>query len=152
MLPAKERSDMAIKNILQNAAAVLAGAVLGSLVNMMLVNLGPAVVPLPEGADVSTMDALRDSMALFTPANFVFPFLGHATGTLAGAFIAARFAASHGFALAMVIGVFFLLGGIAAVSMLGGPMWFNVTDLLLAYLPMAFLGAVLADRTRPKAV
>ena len=37
-----------------------------------------------------------------------------------------------------------------AVRMLGGPMWFNVTDLLLAYIPMSCLGAILADRTRSK--
>ena len=30
------------------------------------------------------------------------------------------------------------------VSMLGGPMWFNITDLLLAYIPMGYLGGILA--------
>jgi len=48
------------------------------------------------------------------------------------------------------IGAFFLVGGIAAVSMLGGPLWFNVTDLLLEYIPMGLLGAALAGRTGSK--
>ena len=143
---------MAFKSIAQNLAAVAAGVVIGSLVNISLVNLGPVLIPLPEGADVSSMESLRESIGLFEPANFLFPFLGHAFGTLAGAFIAARFAASHSMALALLMGVFFLLGGIAAVNMLGGPTWFNVTDLALAYLPMAFVGAVLARRTRPSTV
>jgi hypothetical protein len=139
-----------MKSVGKNILAVIAGVVVGSLVNIVLVNIGPSVVPLPEGADISTMENLRDSMKMFTPVNFIFPFLAHALGTLVGAFIAAKFAASHNMWFAMCIGVFFLMGGIAAVSMLGGPLWFNVADLLLAYLPMSFLGATLAGRTRSK--
>lgn len=132
----------------RNVLAVIAGVVAGSLVNVLLVNIGPLVVPLPEGADVSSMEGLRGSMKLFAPVNFLFPFLGHALGTLAGAFVAARLAASHPMKLAIGIGVFFLIGGVTMVSMLGGPMWFNVADLLLAYIPMAFLGGFLAGGKR----
>lgn len=137
--------------VVRNFLAALVGVVVGSLVNMGLVNLGPLVVPLPEGADVSTMEGLRASMQLFTPVNFIFPFLAHALGTLAGAFVAARLAATHSAKLALGIGVFFLIGGIAAVSMIGGPLWFIVADLILAYIPMGYLGAVLAGATRSKA-
>ena len=119
-------------------------------VNMLLVNIGPSVIPLPEGADVSTMEKLRESMQLFTPVNFVFPFLAHALGTLVGAFVVAKFAASQHVNLALGIGVFFLLGGISAVMMLGGPLWFNTVDLLLAYIPMSLLGAAIAGRIRSK--
>ena len=139
-----------MKSVGKNILAVVAGVVVGGFVNMALVNIGPSVVPLPEGADISTMENLRDSMKFFTPINFIFPFLAHALGTLAGAFVAAKFAASHYVKLAMGIGVFFLMGGIAAVSMLGGPLWFSVADLLLAYIPMSYLGATLAGRTRSK--
>lgn len=137
-----------MKTVARNILAVLAGAVVGSIVNMGLVNLGPVVVPLPEGADVSTMERLRDSMALFSPANFLFPFLGHALGTLAGAYVAARLAASHAMKLALVIGGLFLIGGIAAANMIGGPLWFVVTDLLVAYIPMGYMGAILAGARR----
>ena len=142
---------MAMNPVGKNILAAIAGIVVGSLVNIALVNIGPFVIPLPEGADISTMEKLRDSMTLFTPANFIFPFLAHALGTLAGAFIVARFAAKHHMKFAIGIGVFFLLGGIAAVNMLGGPLWFNVADLLLAYIPMGLLGASLAGRVRSKA-
>ena len=137
-----------MNSIGKNVLAIVGGVVVGSVVNMVFVNVGPTVIPLPEGADVSTMENLRDSMKLFTPANFIFPFLAHALGTLVGAFIAAKFAANHHLKFAMFIGVVFLLGGVAAVNMLGGPMWFNVADLLLAYIPMGFLGATLAGRGR----
>ena len=134
--------------VARNILAVILGFVVGSLVNLALVNIGPSVVPLPEGADISTMENLRDSMKLFTPTNFIFPFLAHALGTLIGAFIAAKVSVSHHMKFAIGIGVLFLIGGAVAVNLLGGPVWFNVCDLLLAYIPMGILGGHLAGRKR----
>ena len=133
-----------MKPTYRNIRAVVAGCVIGSVVNLGLVNLGQLVVPLPEGADVSTMDSLRASMTLFSPANFLFPFLGHALGTLTGAFATAKLAASHQVKLALGLGAYFLIGGIVMVVFCGGPVWFIAGDLLLAYLPMGFLGGILA--------
>ena len=132
--------------IIRNLLAGIGGVVVGSIVNMALVNVGPSVVPLPEGASVSSMEGLRESMSLFTPANFIFPFLGHALGTLVGAFAAAKLAASDHMKVALGVGVFFLIGGAMMVKMIGGPMWYNMVDLFLAYLPMGFLGGALARR------
>lgn len=133
-----------MKSIVRNIAAVLVGIVLGSVVNMGIVNLGPLLIPLPEGSDVSNMEGLRESMKLFTPANFLCPFLAHALGTLVGAFATAKLVASHPMAYALGIGVFFLAGGITMVSLVGGPLWFYAADLGLAYLPMGWLGGKLA--------
>jgi hypothetical protein len=138
--------------IAKNVLAAILGFFAGSAVNMALVNIGPHVVPLPEGADVTTMEGLRQSMTLFTPANFAFPFLAHALGTLAGAFVAAKVAAGHRMKFAVGIGILFLMGGVAMVSMVGGPMWFNTCDLLFAYIPMALLGGYLARGKKPQAV
>ncbi len=141
---------MIMNPIAKNILAAIVGFVVGSLVNIGLVNIGPSVVPLPEGADVSTMESLRDSMKLFAPVNFIFPFLAHALGTLTGAFIAAKIAVSHHMKFAIGIGVCFMIGGVTAASMLGGPVWFIVSDLLLAYIPMGFLGGILAGGRRPQ--
>ena len=130
--------------ILRNILAVLAGIVTGSLVNMALVTVGPMVIPLPEGADATTMEGLAASIPLFEPIHFLFPFLGHALGTLVGAFLAAKLGATRKQTLAMIIGFWFLIGGIANIYMLGGPLWFNALDLALAYIPMGWLGARLA--------
>lgn len=132
--------------IVRNISAVVAGVAVGSLVNMGLINLGPFVVPLPEGADSSTMENLRESMRLYTPLNFLFPFLAHALGTLSGAFAAAKIAASGHLVFAMGIGVYFLVVGVMMVKILGGPVWFSIADLLLAFIPMGYLGGVLARR------
>jgi hypothetical protein len=49
---------------------------------------------------------------------------------------------------ALAIGIFFLIGDIAAVFMLPAPLWYNIVDLLFAYIPMAFLGGKLANAKR----
>ena len=141
-----------MNTLIRNILAPIVGFIVGSVVNIMLVNAGPLVVALPDGADITTMEGLAESMQLFTPANFLFPFLGHAIGTLAGAFIAAKIAASHKMKFAIAIGIFFLLGGITMVIMVGGPLWFTALDLLIAYIPMGYLGGILAGGAKPQAV
>ena len=126
--------------ILKNILAVLAGLVIGSIVNMLLVNVGPMLIPPPEGADITTMEGLKATMHLFKPAHFLFPFLGHAIGTLVGATVTAFMAVSHKQPYAMFIGVFFLVGGIMMVYMVPSPLWFTAADLVIAYLPMGWLG------------
>jgi hypothetical protein len=70
--------------------------------------------------------------------------LAHALGTLVGAYIAALIAANNKLKFALGIGVFFLLGGITSVIMLPSPTWFSVLDLVVAYIPTAWLGGKFA--------
>jgi hypothetical protein len=132
--------------ILKNIIAVVVGIVVGSIVNMAIISISGSIIPPPEGADVTTMEGLKNSMHLFEPKNFVFPFLAHALGTLVGAFLVAKIAASHKMKFAYAIGFFFLLGGITNVFLLPSPTWFTLLDLIGAYLPMAFIGGKLATK------
>ena len=133
-----------MKVYFRNALAIFVGFIAGSVLNMILVNIGPMIVPLPEGADITTPEGLKESMKLFTPMNFLFPFLGHALGTLLGAYCAAKLAVSHKLGMSLGVGLMFLLGGLAMVMMIGGPEWFIALDLLVAYLPMGYLGGAVA--------
>lgn len=133
-----------VKNIL----AIIAGAILGSAVNMGIIMVSGSIIPPPEGADISTMEGLKASMHLFQPKHFLFPFLAHALGTFAGAFIAAKIAASNKQGFAFIIGLIFLAGGIANVFMLPSPAWFSALDLLGAYIPMAYLAGKWASRKK----
>ncbi len=141
-----------MKNAVLMVLAVVIGLVAGSAVNMGLVLLGPHVVTPPTGADVTTAEGLTASLHLFEPRHFLFPFLAHALGTLAGAFVASLLAPNRSPIPASVIGVLFLCGGIASVFMLPAPLWFCIVDLVLAYLPMAWLGHRLATAARPRAI
>ena len=133
--------------ILKNVLAVVAGIVIGSIVNMGLIMLGPSIIPPPEGVDMTTSEGLAVGMKLLETKNFIFPFLAHALGTLAGAFTTVKLAGSHNLKLALGIGAFFLLGGAMMVySIPTTPKWFAALDLIGAYLPMAWLGNKLANK------
>ncbi|MFD0798597.1 hypothetical protein ACFQZJ_14080 [Maribacter chungangensis] len=132
-----------VKNIL----AVIAGLVVGSIVNMGIIMLSGSLIPPPEGGDITTMEGLKATMHLFEPRHFIFPFLAHAIGTLVGAFVAGKLAATRKMTMALIIGIFFFIGGSINISMLGGPLWFTALDLTMAYIPMAYLGGKLGRKT-----
>jgi len=129
--------------IFKNILAVIAGYIVGALVNFGLLSLGMSVIPAPVGVDMSDVNSMKENMHLFEFKHFITPFLAHALGTLAGAFTAAKIAGKYKFQIAMAVGALFLLGGIAMVMMTPSPTWFTITDLGLAYFPMAWLGAKL---------
>jgi hypothetical protein len=113
---------------------------------MGLVMLGPYIIPPPEGIDITTMEGLKAGMHLMEPKHFLFPFLAHALGTFVGALIASLVAATHKKTFAIVIGCCFLVGGIMNIVMLPSPIWFTLLDLIVAYIPMALLGAKIGKR------
>ncbi|MFT4703344.1 MAG: hypothetical protein ACI81R_001035 [Bradymonadia bacterium] len=133
---------------LRNALAMIAGIFIGSAVNMGLISLGPLVIPPPLGVDMTTAEALAAAMPLLEPRHFVFPFLAHALGTFVGAAVACRVSASDHAKHAIGIGVFFLIGGIAMALGVRGPQWFTALDLIVAYLPMAWLATKISGNSQ----
>ena len=122
-----------MNTIIKNILAILAGGLIGMVVNMGLIIIGNQLIPF---ADViNPMNATKWDIEYF-----IFPFLAHAIGTLAGAFITAKLAASYQMIFSICIGIFFLLGGISMVFILPAPLWFIIVDLVLAYIPMGWLG------------
>lgn len=130
--------------ILRNILAVVLGLVVGSAVNMGIIMISGSIIPPPNGADITTMEGLKSTMHLFGPEHYIFPFLAHALGTLVGAFVAAKIAATNKIKFAVAIGAFFFLGGAINAYMLPAPTWFLILDLAGAYFPMAYLGKKLA--------
>ncbi len=108
--------------ILKNILITVCGAFVGASVNMAIVMLGVSVVPL------------------MSPIHFLFPLLAHAGGTFVAAALIARFAASRHLQLAMIVSALFFVGGLQMIMELPSPLWFNATDLVLAYFPMGWLG------------
>lgn len=126
--------------ILKNILAVLAGILGGMLVNIGLIMISGSLIPPPEGVDPMDAESIKANIDLYEFKHFIFPFLAHALGTLAGAFVAAKVAATHKMKFALGIGAFFLAGGIANTFMIPAPTWFIAVDLIAAYLPMGWLG------------
>ena len=139
-----------MKSIIQNIISIIIGIVIGGIVNMGIIMISSSVISPPNGGDVTTMEGLNETMHLFEPKHFIFPFLAHALGTLFGAFIAALIAANHKMKFAISIGFLFLIGGIINIVMLPSPTWFTMLDLAGAYIPMAYLGWKIANTFKKK--
>jgi hypothetical protein len=135
--------------IIKNILAIVLGFFIGSSVNMLLINIGHNIFPIKD-IDINNMEALSEVYLTLEYKYFIFPFLAHALGTLVGAFVAFIIAASHKMKFAVTIGVLFLIGGIAANYMISGPTWFTITDILLAYIPMAWIGGKTAKAITSK--
>ena len=133
--------------LIRNVIGLISGVVIGGIVNMSIVTLGPNLIPAPIGVDVNDVESIAASIHLFEFKHFVTPFLAHALGTLTGAFVAFRVVASHRLKFAYVIGVLNLAGGITAATMIPAPVWFLAVDLIGAYLPAAWLGIFIAKRS-----
>ncbi|MDN3643964.1 hypothetical protein QWY87_14705 [Lutimonas halocynthiae] len=131
--------------ILKNILAVILGWVVGSIVNMGLIKAGHTLLPI-EGIDPDNMEALVAVMPTLSYEYFIFPFLAHALGTLAGGIVASLVAFNNKMKFALVVGILFLIGGIMVNYMIPGPTWFAVIDIVFAYIPMAYIGGKITER------
>ena len=128
-----------MNNTVRNALGIILGVIVGGIVNGGLVAIGPMIIPPPQGVDMTTVEGMSAGMHLLGPANFIAPFLAHALGTFAGALVAYFVAVSHKTIAAYFVGALYLVGGIVASTMIPAPLWFVALDLIVAYLPMAWL-------------
>lgn len=125
--------------ILRNILALIVGLVIGGCVNMALIMLSGSIIPLPAGVNPEDIESIKANMHLYEAKHFIMPFLAHALGTFVGAVVAIKIAASYKTVFAYVIGGMFMIGGIMMAVDLPGPTWFEVADVVLAYLPMSCL-------------
>ena len=134
--------------IIKNILAVTIGIILGAIVNMYIIEYLQKVIKLPQGVNPKDIKSLKEGIYLFEPKHFVGPFLAHSIGVLVGAYLAAKIGASKNLILAIIVGSFFFIGGVYMVYILDAPIWFSVLDIIVAYIPMAFLGWKLSRKSK----
>jgi hypothetical protein len=117
------------------------GIVVGGAVNMALVVLNGFLF-LPTGLDWQDTAAVSAAFANAPLAAFLLALLAHAGGTFVGAAVAATIAGRAPLVHGLIVGVFFLAGGILNLRQIAHPLWFAIVDLNL-YLPAAWMGAKL---------
>ena len=131
---------------LRYALALIVGLFAGSGINMGLITLGNSIIPLPAGADTSTTEGLRQAITMFGPEHYVFPWLGHAVGTFIGVLVSVLIQRNNSMIIPIIITSAFLIGGLLMVIQIPSPLWFDIIDLVGAYLPMGYLGYRLTQR------
>ena len=122
-----------MKQTLKNIAIVILGIIIGMIVNIGLIILGGIIFSAPENFE--PMNAMNWDLKYF-----IFPFLAHSIGTLSGALIVSKLSKKSSIILPLIVGLYFLLGGIYMITILPAPMWFVLLDVILGYIPMALLG------------
>ncbi|MEI6088668.1 MAG: hypothetical protein WCR66_13835 [Bacteroidota bacterium] len=136
-----------MKPIIRYPLAVIAGIIIGGFVNIGIIILGGHLIAAPAGVDVTSMQSIKASLSLYEPKHFLMPFLAHALGTFVGAMVAVNIAKTHTRLFAFSIGIIFLAGGITNFFELpNSPVWFIVVDLVLAYLPTAYLAEKISTK------
>ena len=138
--------------ILRYIISIPVGGIVGMIVNMGLLFGGLALIPFPGSVDIMDPESIRAALPDFELKHYITPFVAHAGGTLVGAFLAALLAPANKLVFAMIIGAFFLVGGIMNTEAIPAPMWYNIIDIILCYIPMAFIGYRLALKVMPEKV
>ena len=133
-----------MKKTIKNTLAIFVGLFIGGSTNMLIISNSNAFVALPKGVVPEDLESLSSNIHLFEPIHFLMPFLAHSIGTFCGAFLAAKIAVNRKLKFALTIGVFFLIGGVQMSSVLDSPLWFDLVDVSVAYIPMSLLGYKLA--------
>ena len=79
-----------MKPIIRFPLAILAGIIIGGVVNMGIIILGGYLIPAPKGVDITSMESIKANLPLYEPKHFLMPFLAHAFGTLVGAMVTVK--------------------------------------------------------------
>ena len=133
--------------MLRNVLAVLGGFVVGSALNMALIQLNMHVFfPMPDGMDMSDPEQFNTFLATLPTAAFLVVLVAHMGQSFVGGWLAARLGKSRPMLLAMIIGGLSLVGGIMAMRMIDGPDWMVVE--LPLYLVVAWLAGRLEQKRR----
>lgn len=141
-----------MKDYMNLAMALIAGVIIGGIVNMAFVMLGPMVIAPPEGIDMTYAESMKANASLLQPKHFLFPLIAHAAGTYVGTLVAYKLAKSYQMFVAYGVGFLFFMGGISAIRMIPAPLDFILVDLIFAYFPMAYAAIkTLEEPKRPGA-
>ena len=122
-----------MRQVLKNIGIVILSIIIGMITNIGLIIIGGMIFPLSE--NFNPMNAINWDFKYF-----IFPFLAHSIGTLSGAFVASKLSRNYHIIMPLIVGLYFLSGGIYMVTILPAPTWFISLDIIVSYIPMALLG------------
>ena len=122
-----------MKLLLKNIGVLVVGIIIGMIVNMGLIIIGGTFFSVPDNFE--PMNAMNWDLKYF-----LFPFFAHSIGTFSGAFISSKLSNNYHIIIPIIVGLYFLSGGIYMVTILPAPIWFICLDLIVCYIPMALLG------------
>jgi hypothetical protein len=124
--------------MVRNILAVIAGLVVGMVVNMALIMLNAYVLfPMPPGTSMQDPEQVNAYIATLPTVAFFVVLSAHLGQSFVGGWTAARLGSSRPMMLAMIVGVLSLVGGAINMMTIKGPDWLYIE--LPLYLVVAWL-------------
>lgn len=127
--------------ILRSVLAVFLGLVVGVIL-MVAIELVNFVIYRPPMDNAKALERFIENAPV---GALLIVLLAWTVAPFVGAWVAAKMAGSRPMLPGLIVGVFFLIGGVRQLFEIPHPLWFNVAGTLV-FLPMAFLGARLAGK------
>jgi hypothetical protein len=139
-----------MSSTLKNSLVFLLALIVGAFVNSAIIQWGPLLIPYPPGIDMQTPEGIKAAIPFLKPIHYLTPWLAHAIGTMVGALLVSLFSSTRHLFRSLIIGGVFLIAGIYMITLIPSPAWFIWLDLMLAYIPMAYLGWRLSGKPSHK--
>ncbi len=129
---------------MRNVLAVLAGLATSMLLVFGIETLGTVFFPLPEGADPTNYEWLKNNIDQIPNGALVMVALAHLLGIVAGMYIASLNSKSS-MIPAYIVGVLMLLATVVNLFMIPHPMWFKISDIIGALIGLG-IGKSLGEK------
>jgi len=135
-----------VRSILAVIVSMLVAFVMIALVQM----IGMRLYPPPAGMNPADPESIKAAMAQIPLAALLFVLLSYTAGSVAGGWVAARFAPHRGMTHAMIVAALLFGAGLMNLATIPHPTWFAIASSLI-YWVGAWSGAAAGSppSTRP---
>ena len=120
--------------VVRSVLAVIAGMLVAFVLIALVQTIGMRVYPPPTAVNPSDPESLRAMMAQIPRGALLFVLLSYAVGSVAGGWIAARFAPGAGMRHAMVVAALLFGAGLMNLVTIPHPVWFWVCSSAIYWL------------------
>lgn len=137
--------------VVRSILAVIAGMLVAFVIIALVEMVGMRVYPPPAGMDPRDPESIKAAMAQIPLGALLVVLLAYAAGSVAGGWIAARFAPRARLMHAMIVGAILLGAGIMNMTMFPHPGWFWVSAIAIYLLGAWSGGSAAAPAARSAA-
>ncbi|MBT8258072.1 MAG: hypothetical protein KJO49_06340 [Bacteroidia bacterium] len=134
---------------MKSVLAVIAGLIAAVVVIYGLEFLSTILFPLPEGADPTNIEWIKENAELIPTGSMIIVALAHLLGIIVGMVIAAKVAGMT-MIPSYIVGILLLVGTLLNLIMIPHPFWFAATDLIGVVIGLG-IGKVFAQKQLKRA-
>ena len=117
--------------VVRSILAVIVGMLVAFVLIALVQAVGHRIYPPPAGMDPTSIESIKAAMAQIPLAALLFVLLSYATGSVAGGWVAAKFAPVRKMRQAMMVAALLFGAGLMNLMTIPHPTWFAVVSSLI---------------------